>query len=154
MKTPLIHDITTDTENPPLLQAAALIRSKYQNSVIYEGARIAHLQRVAYPEIQPVISSLEPTAAFSLARSLVDSFGWETLAENSQAGTIEAVAITPFLRFRDDVSIRITNNHKGSRMDIRSASRLGVSDFGTNARRIGQFIKRFIEVTGQSNKFS
>ncbi len=143
LKTPRIHDITTDTETPPLFLAAARVRSRFHNSVAYEGVRIAGLQQASYPNIQPVINRLDPIAAYALARSLVESFGWDILAENIQLGTIEAVAITRFLRFRDDVSIRISKTSEGSRLDIRSASRLGISDFGTNAHRIELYIKRF-----------
>ena len=125
--------------------AAARQRTRWHNPVAYEGKRIARLQQQAYPDIRPVISPLEPERAWVHARALVAQSGWQILHEDREAGTIEAVAVTPLFRFRDDVVIRIRSEGIGSRIDIRSASRLGISDLGTNARRISHFIKQFLE---------
>jgi len=140
---PRIHDITTDTENPPALTAAARQRTKIHNPVQYEGIRVARIQRQAFPDIEPIQSSLEPVQAYTRARQLIKRFGWQILNEDQNAGILEAVAVTRLFRFRDDVVVRITKQNIGSRIDIRSASRLGVSDFGTNARRIRAFIHAF-----------
>jgi len=123
--------------------AAARQRARWHNPVAYEGARIARLQQQAYPDIRPVISKLVPEQAWVRAHALVSQFGWQILQEDREAGTIEAVAVTPLFRFRDDVVIRIRREANGSRIDIRSASRLGISDLGTNARRIRSFIQQF-----------
>ncbi len=123
--------------------AAARQRTRWHNPVAYEGTRIARLQQQAYPDIRPVISPLDPEQAWVRARALVGQSGWQIQHEDREAGTIEAVAVTPLFRFRDDVVIRIRREGNGSRIDIRSASRLGISDLGTNARRIRHFIERF-----------
>jgi uncharacterized protein (DUF1499 family) len=141
--TPRIHDISTDTDDPPVLTAAARFRKKYHNPVRYEGSRIARLQGQAYPDIQPILTTLQAEPAYARARQLVQHFGWQILDEDADAGLIEAVATTRIFRFHDDVVIRITGHLDGSRIDIRSASRIGVSDFGTNARRIRVFIHAF-----------
>ena len=51
-------------------------------------------------------------------------------------GRIQAVARTAILGFRDDVVVRIRPDPDGARVDIRSTSRYGRHDFGTNASRI------------------
>jgi uncharacterized protein (DUF1499 family) len=140
---PRIHDITTDPENPPALTAAARQRKNYHNPVQYGGERVARMQKQAYPDIQPILSSMEPVHAYARARQLVQRFGWHIHKENPDEGILEAVAVTRLFRFKDDVVIRITRQNTGSRIDIRSASRLGVSDFGTNARRLRVFIQAF-----------
>jgi uncharacterized protein (DUF1499 family) len=144
-RTPRIHDISTDTDNPPALVAASQQRCRWQNPVTYEGERIARLQHQAYPDIRPIISTLAPEQAWVYARDIVVQSGWKILREDVTGGTIEAVAVTPLMRFRDDVVIRVQAQDGGSRVDIRSASRLGISDLGTNARRIRTFIGHFTQ---------
>jgi len=142
-RTPRIHDICTDTDNPPELVAAARQRARWQNPVAYEGVRVARLQQLAYPDILPVISLLDPDQAWLRVRSIILQSGWQILHEDHNAGTIEAVATTPLFRFRDYVVVRVRKEGAGSRIDIRSAARLGISDLGTNARRIRVFREQF-----------
>jgi uncharacterized protein (DUF1499 family) len=70
---------------------------------------------------------------------------WEIVATDSSAGRIEATATTRVFRFKDDVVIRIRPRDSGSRLDIRSVSRIGGSDLGKNASRIRDFIARLRE---------
>ena len=56
-------------------------------------------------------------------------------------GRIEAVARTPIMGFREDVSIRITPDGEESRVDIRSSSRYFESDLGSNAARVTKLIE-------------
>jgi uncharacterized protein (DUF1499 family) len=142
-KIPSIHDITTDVNDPPEFTIAAQYRDSWQNSVKYAGVKISDLQQQAYPDIQPIISSLAPNVAIIRAKSIIIEFGWEVLLESPVLRQIEAVDITPVFRFRDDIVVRIRQSGKGSRIDMRSASRFGRSDLGTNARRIRKFIRRF-----------
>jgi len=142
-KLPSIHDITTDVNDPPEFTVARQTRSRWQNSAEYAGARISALQQQAYPEIVPIICDLPPEAAFSSVSKIAQDLGWTILVENPEAGQIEAVDVTPIFRFRDDIVIRIRAYNEGSRLDIRSASRLGRSDLGMNAKRIRKFIRYF-----------
>ena len=68
--------------------------------------------------------------------------GWQIVAADSVAGRIEATATTFWYGFKDDVVIRLTLSDGGTRVDVRSASRVGGSDIGTNARRIREYVKR------------
>jgi uncharacterized protein (DUF1499 family) len=73
---------------------------------------------------------------------------WKIVDENPAEGRIEATATTRWFGFKDDVVIRIASSAvNGSRVDIRSVSRVGLSDVGTNARRIRTFLKKFAEVS-------
>ena len=142
---PPIHDITTDTSDPPLFVDVLPLRASARNSADYGGSRVALLQRAAYPDIVPIDLALAPAAAFAKARAAANAMGWAIVAADSSAGRIEATATTRVFRFRDDVVIRIRPRDGGSRLDIRSVSRIGGSDLGKNASRIREFIVRLRE---------
>jgi uncharacterized protein (DUF1499 family) len=124
---PPINDISTDTENPPRYMTA---------SRPYPGAEFARQQRAAYPDILPLMLPMPPRAAFAKAVAAAEAMGWEVVGRDAAAGTIEAVDTTKWFGFKDDVAIRVSATPDGSRIDIRSKSRVGRSDIGTNARRI------------------
>lgn len=139
---PYIHDITTDTENPPQFVALLEVRQKAPNGAAYAGAEIAEAQKAAYPDIQPAQLNMPPAQAFERALAAARKMGWDIVAAEPDQGRIEATATTFWFRFKDDVVIRIVAVESGSRLDIRSISRIGSSDLGTNARRIRAFLTR------------
>jgi uncharacterized protein (DUF1499 family) len=145
---PPIHDITTDFENPPQFEEVVNLRAKASNGLDYGGEPIAAQQREAYPYIQPLQINASPEAAFNTALQTVRELGWDVVAHNSQRGRIEAVDTTFWFGFKDDVVIRITALDGGSRVDIRSVSRVGRSDVGANAKRIHTFIRTFRKKSG------
>jgi uncharacterized protein (DUF1499 family) len=130
---PPINDITTDTENPPRYMTQ-------QRS--YPGADVARQQRAAYPDLLPVLMPVPPAAAFKKAVAAAESMGWEVVGVDAAAGTIEAVDTTRFFGFKDDIAIRVTPTADGARIDIRSKSRVGRGDVGTNAHRIRAYSER------------
>ena len=141
---PKIHDISTDTENPPAFVSVLPLRSAAPNSAAYGGPEIAALQHAAYPDIRPLDSDLPPPQAFQRARAVARKMCWKIVGENPAEGRIEATATTRWFGFKDDIVIRITpSGSSGSRVDIRSVSRVGLSDVGTNARRIRAFLGKF-----------
>jgi len=134
---PPIHDITTDTDNPPAFVAALKLRPKDANTVAYEGPALAGKQRAAYPDIAPVKAKLAPAEAFKRALDAANAMpGWTVVDADPAAGRIEANETSRWFRFTDDVVIRVTADGAGSRIDMRSVSRVGRSDFGVNAGRI------------------
>lgn len=139
---PRIHDITTDTENPPQFVALLAVRQKAPNGAAYGGAKIAQAQKAAYPDITPAQLDTPPAQAFERALDVARNMGWEIIAADKVQGRIEATATTFWFRFKDDVVIRIVAAGNGSRLDVRSMSRVGRSDLGTNARRIRAFLKQ------------
>jgi uncharacterized protein (DUF1499 family) len=137
---PPIHDITTDTGNPPGFVAILPLRKNAPNPPEYGGPAIAAQQHKAYPDIRPLILGVSPGEAFDRALTVSRKMGWNIVEANKAAGRIEAVATTFWFGFRDDIVIRIEKEGTGSRIDIRSVSRVGISDVGTNAERIRKFL--------------
>jgi uncharacterized protein (DUF1499 family) len=142
---PPIHDITTDTRNPPVFVAVAPLREGAANPMEYEGDSIAAQQTEAYPDIRPLMMAMPVDSAFSLAVRAVREMGWELVDQNRRDGRIEATATTPWFGFKDDVVIRITSASGISRVDVRSVSRVGRGDVGANAKRIRAFVQRLRE---------
>lgn len=139
-RVPPIHDITTDTQDPPAFVAILPLRADAPNPPVHEGDSIARLQREAYPDVQPVALDLPPDRAFEAALEAARGMGWEVHAAEPAEGRIEATDTTFWFGFEDDVVIRVTPAAGGSRVDVRSVSRVGRSDVGTNARRILEYM--------------
>jgi len=137
---PGIHDISTDTENRPQFVAIVPLRQGAPNS-LEPGAKVAAQQKAAYPDIVPMRLDLPPARTFDLADRAARKMGWDIVALVPEQGRIEATATTLLFGFKDDVVIRITPEAGGSRVDMRSVSRVGGSDIGANARRIRAFMK-------------
>ena len=141
---PKIHDISTDTENPPVFVSVLSLRKDAPNSAAYGGPEIATRQHAAYPDIRPLVSDVPPAQAYERARAVARKMCWKIVGENPAEGRIEATATTRWFGFKDDIVIRIASSgSNGSRVDIRSVSRVGVSDVGMNARRIRAFLGKF-----------
>lgn len=138
---PPIHDITTDTANPPAFVAIAPLRADAPNPADYSGPETAALQQQAFPDIAPLRTATPAAEVFARAREVVADSGW-TLVEASEAdGRIEATAETSWVRFKDDVVVRITADADGqTRVDVRSKSRMGRGDMGQNAKRVRGFL--------------
>ena len=137
---PPIHDITTDTQNPPEYVAVLTLRANAPNTTEYGGEKIAAQQRHAYPDIQPLALSDSPVRGFERALAAVREMGWELVEANADDGRIEATDTTFWFGFKDDIVIRVTPAGGGSRIDIRSLSRVGGGDAGTNAKRIREYV--------------
>ncbi len=141
---PYIHDITTDTVNPPEFVAVLPLRADAANPPEYPGEEVAQQQREAYPEVQPLLTQLSPAEAFDRAERVARDLGWEIVVTVPQDGRIEATDTTFWFGFKDDVVIRVRPTADGSRVDVRSKSRVGRSDVGANAERIRRVAAAFI----------
>jgi uncharacterized protein (DUF1499 family) len=119
------------------------LRPEGSNPVEYGGAEVAANQRAVHPEVQPIITELPQDQAFARALQVAEDMGWDIVAQNASTGVIEAVDTTTFFRFKDDVVIRARPNGQGSRVDLRSRSRVGLSDLGKNAARIMEYADKF-----------
>ena len=145
-KLPPIHDITTDPIDPPRFEALARLRAgEDTNTAVYAGLYSAERQRIAYPDIETVELEVPVQRAYEITRQLVTKRKWLVIDERAplpprRIGHIEAVARTPIMGFREDVSIRVTPDGEDSRVDIRSASRYFESDLGSNAARVCKLI--------------
>ena len=112
------------------------------NDISTDAKEASEQQRRAYPDIQPLRLPVAPNTAFERAKGAVEEMGWQIAREDPSAGRIEAVATTFWFGFKDDVLIRVSADAGGSRIDVRSKSRVGKGDLGTNAQRIRAFQKR------------
>lgn len=146
-KLPKIHDITTDPIDPPRFEALARLRiGDGTNSAVYAGLYSAEQQRAAYPDIEPVELEVPVQRAYDVTLALVNKRKWLIIDERApqpprRIGRIEAVARTPVMGFREDVSIRVMPDGEGSRVDIRSSSRYFEGDLGSNAARVTKLIE-------------
>src|ERR1700726_1288395 len=146
-KLPPIHDITTDAIDPPRFDALARLRTgDGANTAVYAGLYSAEQQRLYYPDIETVELDVPVQRAYEVTMQLVTKRKWLVIDERApqpprRVGRIEAVARTPIMGFREDVSIRMTPDGEGSRVDIRSSSRYFESDLGSNAARVSKLIE-------------
>lgn len=139
---PPIHDITTDTDNPPAFQAILPLREDAPNPAEYGGEEIARQQQEAYADLETQAFGAPPGAVFQAALDAAGDMGWEVVDADADAGRIEAVATTTWFGFKDDVVIRLTDASGRTEVDVRSVSRVGRSDVGANAERIRAFQER------------
>lgn len=137
---PPIHDISTDTDNPPRYVKVAELRKKDDHPVTYAGAEIADLQRKAYPDIAPILLRSPADKVFAVSKAVLAGMGLEVVDANPAEGRIEATETTLLFGFEDDLVVRIAPQPDGmTRVDVRSKSRVGRSDLGINANRIRIF---------------
>lgn len=144
---PLIHDITTDFDNPPLFVKALELRSEQENNTDYDRETLIDIQKNAYPEIAPLSVQMDSEEVFLKAVEIVEHRGWEIVAKDEGFFVIEAVVRSSFFGFADDVVIRISKSDEGSRIDMRSSSRVGQGDFSANAKRIQNFLSDLDQAT-------
>jgi uncharacterized protein (DUF1499 family) len=137
---PPIHDVSTDTEDPPAFEAILPLRAAAPNPASYGGPAVAAQQRAAYPDIAPADYPIAPAAGFEAALAAARDMGWTIVATDEAAGRIEATDRTFWFGFVDDVIVRVRPTDAGSRIDVRSTSRVGVSDVGKNAARVRAYL--------------
>jgi uncharacterized protein (DUF1499 family) len=138
-KLPMINDITTDPIDPPRFDVLSRLRPRGTSQ--YAGLYAAELQHKAYPDIEPLSVNVSAKTAYDTAMAVIVRRKWRVVVDRPpqpprRDGQIEAVARTAIMGFRDDVSLRVRPDEDGARIDVRSASRYGRHDFGTNAARI------------------
>ena len=141
---PMINDISTDAVDPPRFDVLSRLRPRGTSD--YAGLYAAELQRKAYPDVEPLSVNAAPRLAYDAIMAVIVRRKWRVVVDRPpqpprRDGVIEAVARTAIMGFRDDVSIRVRPEDDGSRIDVRSASRYGRHDFGTNASRIKSLLE-------------
>lgn len=142
---PAIHDVTTDLANPPQFETLKLRADNLAGAGTVENWRKLHSG--AYGDIRTIEIPRPVAAVTADAARLVQQQGWDLVKSDPARGHIEATASVSYIRFHDDVVLRITPtaDGKGSRVDMRSVSRIGISDFGVNAKRVRAFLKSLAE---------
>jgi uncharacterized protein (DUF1499 family) len=144
---PAINDISTDTDDPPAF-------SRSRSALDARDSRVPpdvppeerELQREAYVQIAPLSLDIPPEEAFPLVRKAAENLGWQIIEAvppggRTGAGRLEAVDHSLLLKIPDDVTVRVRPRVDGTRIDVRSASRIGHHDLGANAARIRKFLE-------------
>lgn len=145
---PPIHDISTDTANPPEFVEVVKLRATALNDLNYAhgdmtAEETADLQQQAYPAVTTVMTDLAPPEAIAKAAVLLAEQGLDIVSANPEQGIVEATATTFWFGFKDDVVVRAMASGEGTKLDVRSVSRVGQSDIGANAARIEKFLAAF-----------
>jgi uncharacterized protein (DUF1499 family) len=136
-KVPSIHDITTDTANPPPFVKVAAVRKPDDHPVAYDN--VGEQQRKAYPDLAPLIVKAPRDKVLAAAQAALASMGLELVEADAAQGRIEATATSMLFGFKDDVVVRVAEDPGGTKVDVRSKSRVGRNDFGMNAKRVRAF---------------
>ncbi|HEX7775364.1 MAG TPA: DUF1499 domain-containing protein [Parvibaculum sp.] len=142
-KVPPIHDITTDLSNAPQFVAIAKIRedAKAPNALDrLAPPNLADLQKEAYPDLATLDVAEQPGKVFEAAQATAQEMGWQIVASTPETGLIEATDTTKLIHFKDDIAIRVAEKDGGTAVDVRSVSRIGMSDLGVNAARIRAYL--------------
>lgn len=145
IRLPVLADVSTDPADPPrfsLSKAANDARGGFTPATTPESVRL--VQRAAYPDVEPVVVDLDPDEAYALVLRTAQARGWRVIEQHppggrSGDGHIDFLAHTLVMGFDDDITVRLRPLAGQTRIDVRSASRYGRHDFGSNAKRIGQF---------------
>lgn len=137
---PPIHDIMTDTENPPEFDAIVPLRADAPNQTEYGGEEVAEAQKEFYSGLETFTLDVPPSEAYEKALEAARETSWEIVAADKQDLRIEAYHKLPWFGFIDDVVIRVDTTEQGSKIDVRSVSRIGRGDLGVNAHRIKGYL--------------
>jgi uncharacterized protein (DUF1499 family) len=142
---PYIHDITTDVQNPPAFDVVKTLRKEGEHPVEYDGPEVAAQQQKAYPDLMPLTVPAEKDKVFQAAEAAIRAMKLEVVDANAAQGRIEATATSLLFGFKDDMVVRIVSEGAGTKVDVRSKSRVGRSDLGQNAKRIRAFLAKLHE---------
>jgi uncharacterized protein (DUF1499 family) len=146
MRLPVLNDVSTDPRDPPAFsqsREAQAARGGMVHGAIAPGTAAA--ERAAYPGVQPILVELEADEAYQIALKAAVARGWKIVEKSppgvgrSGLGHIDAIDRTLIMGFPDDITIRVKPLAGQTRIDVRSASRYGRSDFGANASRIEKY---------------
>ena len=140
---PPIHNISTDVNDPPAFAAVLPLRGENSNPVEFNADELASLQADAYPWVKPLLTQLDQASATQRAADTLVSMGLELVSTDATNHLVEATHTSFWFGFKDDVVVRIRPAGDGSVIDVHSVSRVGESDLGQNARRIGEFFDGF-----------
>ncbi|MFT6408847.1 MAG: hypothetical protein ACJAQ6_002269 [Arenicella sp.] len=140
---PAIHNISTDVVNPPAFDKVVALRGEKTNPLEYNVADLASVQTEAYPKVKTLITDLSVSEAHARAKSVLESMGLELVNSDQSNGILEATETTTLWGFKDDLVVRIAESNGKTAVDLRSVSRIGMSDLGANAKRIEKFLAKF-----------
>ena len=137
---PMIHDVTTDLADVPQFETITLPDDNMRG--LSEPSEWVSLHEIGYPDLRSVVLDRPVAQTISDAEMLAKERGWTIRAVDPEAGRLEATAYASYIRFEDEVGLRVRPDGAGrSLVDMRSVSRVGVGDLGVNAQRIRDFLE-------------
>ena len=142
LSAPPIYQVSTNPEDPPEFIDIVALRGESANSLELDAATIGPIQQESYPWVEPLLVRATPAEAFADVLGVLESMGLEVVATHPELGLIEAVDTTFWFGFKDDVAVRVRKYPQGSVVDVRSASRVGISDVGAHAKRVKEILRR------------
>ena len=139
---PLLHQVATNLEDPPEFIEIVALRGTDSNALEIDAGTIEPLQEEFYPWVQPLFLRATPAEAFAEALGVLEAMGLEVIAAHTDRGLSEAVDTTVWFGVKDDVALRVRAYPQGSVVDVRSVSRVGLSDVGANGQRVKEILRR------------
>ncbi|HEX6860695.1 MAG TPA: DUF1499 domain-containing protein [Caulobacteraceae bacterium] len=145
-KAPPIHDVSTDWREPLMFSAAVMkARGAEANPVVPDpvdksGKPMAQINEATCPGAKPVLTDKQVPQAYAAAKAAVTAQGLKVVTDDPAGGRLEAVAESFWYGFKDDLVVRVQPDGSGSRIDIRSVSRVGISDLGQNCQRVSAIV--------------
>jgi uncharacterized protein (DUF1499 family) len=142
---PAINDVSTDLDRPPsFLRSIKALEARAGRTPPPATPEAQEAQKLAYPEVQPILVDMELNDAYQLALQTAKARGWRVIdaiapSVREGVGHIDASDRSLFLGLIDDIAIRVEPLGNQTRIDLRSASRIWRHDFGANAARIEKF---------------
>ena len=148
IREPQINDISTDTISPPSFNELLIRRRKANNKSSLNDHALSKEERIkiqnrSYPELKTLSSPLDFESALLRSAMLLQQQGMDIITIDEDKGFIEAVDTSFWFGFKDDVVVRLKSHSNRTEIDIRSASRIGLRDFGKNAARVRRFLNEF-----------
>ena len=142
---PMINDVTTDLTDPPAFsRSASALAQRAMETPPDKPQNLRDEQRRAYPDIQPILLDLDIEEAWRLVKQTTAALGWRQIDQTPPGGRtgmahLDSTSQTLLLALPQDMTIRLKPLIGQTRVDVRSASRYGRHDFGSNAEEIRRF---------------
>ncbi len=147
-KAPPIHDVATEWSKPMMFSDRVMkMRGPHANPVMPDavmtsgplnGQKLSEINARTCADAQPVMLTVAPEQAYAKAKGVLVKDGLKIVTDDPAAGRLEAVATSFWYGFKDDVLVLVQAEGAGSRIDMRSVSRVGVSDLGQNCERVAR----------------
>lgn len=163
---PPIHDISTDLTDPPQFSQAMIDRREQTEGVNsvnlldkqvpasdwtgqWGGRAVTDVQAEAYPDIETLFLPVDAPAAYEASLSAARDLGWRVTTASRNSLMFEGTVESFWFSFKDDFVVRVSEAEDGrSAIDVRSVSRVGLSDLGANANRVRAFLDAVSEAAG------
>lgn len=154
---PPVHDVSTDIDDPPMASPALLrergpdanpieraplvdLRKNRPEVENWADGRVLRISADSCPQARPAVLPEAPAEAEARVERALTEAGL-TLRPDRELGRVEATHTSTWYGFKDDVIVRIRPDGRGSRVDLRSVSRVGGSDIGANCARVSRIVE-------------